>query len=102
MNPLPWPVHVRDNGGGRREPWEDDMRYRGRGYTTASLVAMARAIMDDPASCQRGGLHLYVPLARRKLDELARAVADNMAEDRARRGDPVPTCGYSGRQSNRR
>ena len=76
---------------------------RGKGKTTEELLAMQAAIDNDPKNrMPPGNLNLYTKNARRKLDDIAQAISDNMADKRAAAGDPVPTCGYSGRQTNRR
>ena len=73
------------------------------GKTNEELLAMIAEIEADPKNrMPPGGLYLYTPQARKKLDKLARAVTNNMAEKRALKGDPVRADGYSGRQTNRR
>ena len=39
---------------------------------------------------------------RQKAEEIRYAITDKLAQKRAAAGDPVPTNGYSGRQSKRR
>ena len=39
---------------------------------------------------------------RQRIDELRWAITFKLAEARTQRGDPVPTNGYSGRNSKRR
>ena len=79
------------------------MKYRGKGYANAQLLEMSSAIEADPANqMPPGSLYLFTQPARKKLDEIAMAITDNIADARAAAGDPVPTAGYSGRQSNRR
>lgn len=70
--------------------------------TTDELLAMQQAIEADPANKQNGGLYLYTPKARKKLDAIARQITHNMAMKRAAEGNPVVCDGYSGRQKNRR
>ena len=72
-------------------------------HSKAALLQMQQAISEDPASkATGGGLFLHTAPARKKLDEVASAITMHMADDRAAAGRPVPTCGYSGRQTNRR
>lgn len=78
------------------------MKYRCRGFTNQQLHAMMEAIEADPKSRNPpGSLMIFTKEARKKLDEIAWAITDNLAEARAAAGNPVSTCGYSGRQSNR-
>lgn len=71
--------------------------------TNQELLAERAAIEADQANrMPPGGLYIYTPKARKKLDAITRAITANMAEQRAQDGRPVPTCGYSGRQTNRR
>lgn len=73
------------------------------GKTTAELLEMQESIHADPLNWMpRGSLFKYTKSARKKLDAITREITHNLAVARAARGDPVPTCGYLGRQSNRR
>jgi hypothetical protein len=70
---------------------------------TTELLAERERIEADPANRSApGSLWIYTAAARRKLDRINLAIAANMAADRAAAGRPVPTSGYSGRNSNRR
>jgi len=69
----------------------------------AELLALCRAIEADPANRNPpGSFWLYVPKARRQLDRIARAIADQVRERRQARGERLDQSGYSGRQSKRR
>jgi hypothetical protein len=70
--------------------------------TTTELLAMQRIIESDPLNKASGGLYLYTPKARKKLDEIQRQITHNMALKRAAEGRPIVADGYSGRQTNRR
>ena len=72
------------------------------GKSTQELLELQRRIEEDPASQSAGGLYLYTPAARVKLDALRLQIVANMAEKRAAEGRPVPCNGYSGRKSNKR
>ena len=73
------------------------------GKTNEELVAMLQAIEDDPLSKNRpDSIYIYTPKARKKMDEIARAITGNLEDKRIAEGRPVPCCGYSGRQTNRR
>lgn len=45
------------------------------------LAARREAIVNDPANSSGGGLYLYRPEARRKLDDLAWAVRNRMSAE---------------------
>ena len=71
--------------------------------TTPELLKMMADVEQAPANRKPpGGLYLYTPAARKKLDAIALAITANAAEARRLAGDPVRADGYSGRQSNRR
>lgn len=65
-----------------------------RRHDKAALLAMQAAIMADPDSRNTsGGLYIYTPAARRKLDAIAVAITMHEAEDkRPLRGLPGYTC----------
>lgn len=72
------------------------------GKTNAELVEIRRAIESDPKNrMPPGGLFIYTPVARRKLDKIDRAIANNLRAAMIARGEPPNDEGYSGRQSNR-
>lgn len=73
-----------------------------QGKTTAELVAIRRALEDNPANQTTGSLWRYSAAARKKFDEIDRQIASNIRADRIARGLPVDDSGYSGRQTNRR
>ena len=78
------------------------MKFRGRGLSTEHLQVAAKAIEDNLSNrMPAGSLNLYYPAARKKLDEIAWAITDNMAEARKLKGDPVKADGYSGSQTRR-
>lgn len=79
------------------------MRFRGKGYTNEQLIAFSQIIEEEPANRMPiGSINRFTPAARQKLDEIALAITDNLAEARKRNNDPIVTDGYSGRQTNRR
>lgn len=64
---------------------------------------MQTAVCADPANKNPGGgIHLYTKQARRKLDQIARAITFQMAERRTAAGNPVAADGYSGSTKKRR
>lgn len=72
-------------------------------HTTEELVAMRRAVEDDPANRNpTESIFIYTPKAMKKLRAIDDAITRKVAERRAAAGNPVPTSGYSGRQTNRR
>jgi len=71
--------------------------------TMEELVEEDRRLCADPANAgDAGGLYLHNEKTRKKLDQIARLIADKVAERRAARGEKINTEGYSGRQTNRR
>lgn len=79
------------------------MRFRGKGYNNEQLTAFTQIIEESPGNqMPTGSLNRFTPAARQKLDEIALAITDNLAEARKRNNDPIVTDGYSGRQTNRR
>ncbi len=72
------------------------------GKSNVELVALQAKLCSDPANQLKGGLKLYTPNTQRKLDLIARAITQNLADKRKAEGRPVPCCGYSGRRTNRR
>lgn len=67
------------------------------------LVAKRRLLEDDTRNrAPTGGLYRFTPAARKKFDKIDREIAHLMGQIRALEGNPVPTAGYSGRQTNRR
>jgi hypothetical protein len=72
------------------------------GKTNAELTAMSAAIEADPKNQLSGSIYRFTPAARKKLDEIGRAITNNLAAARAAAGNPVRADGYSGRQTNRR
>jgi len=75
-----------------------------RKHTVAELVALQEAITSDPASrnTKQNSIYLYEPKARKKLNDIARAITYHLKDTREDEGSPVSTEGYSGRQSKRR
>lgn len=74
-----------------------------RRYDKAALIAQMSGVESDPANLQPGpSIHLLTPAARKRSAAIAQAVAWHMEDERKTAGRPVPTCGYSGRQTNRR
>lgn len=69
--------------------------------TTEELIALRRAIEDEPKNRTKG-LWMFSKSARKKLDEIDRAIAHNIREQRIASGRLVDDSGYSGRQTNRR
>lgn len=75
------------------------------GKTTEELLAMIRQIEDDPKNQiprGSGSIWLYTPKARKRLDQIALALALKTREKRKLAGEYVDESGYSGRQSKRR
>lgn len=73
------------------------------GKTNEELLAMVKGIEDDPANRNPPGhLALFTKKAQKKLDQISWEITRNLAAAREARGDPVPTCGYSGMKQNRR
>jgi hypothetical protein len=75
-------------------------RYQNK--TTPELLEMLKEIMADPENAQQDSLHLCKPKARKKMEQIEQAITNNLAEARDATGNPVPTNGYTGRNSNRR
>lgn len=74
-----------------------------RKHTQAELIAKRDAITADPTNrAAPGGIYIYTPSARRKLDAIDTAITMHMADKREAAGQPVSQAGYSGRQTNRR
>lgn len=72
-------------------------------HDQAALLALARQVEADPANRNpAGSVAIFTPAASRKLGAIAHAIAMHQADRRAAAGQPVPTSGYSGRQTNRR
>jgi len=71
-------------------------------HSMAELVELRERITSDPANQQTGSIYLYTPKARRKLNAIDQAITWHIKDNREAQGRPVPTEGYSGRQSNRR
>jgi hypothetical protein len=63
-------------------------------YTTSELVAMEAEF--PPLAIDR------TPAQRKQATAIRQAIAWHMEDKRKADGDPVPTSGYSGRQTNRR
>ena len=73
------------------------------GKTNEKLVAMADEITSDIKNLMpRGNLFLFTEAARKKLDKINRAIANNVKDMRIARGEKINNEGYSGRQSRRR
>lgn len=72
-------------------------------YSKAELVELARMVETDEDNHEPPGasIHLLKPAARKKLAAIDQAIAWHMEDDRKLAGNPVPVCGYSGRQTNR-
>jgi hypothetical protein len=71
--------------------------------TIEELTALMKQVTDDPNNQNpKGSFWLYTKSASRKLDAIGWAITYKLADKREAVGDPVPTNGYSGRQSNRR
>lgn len=70
--------------------------------TNEQLHTLRELIENNPDNREHGKLWLYKTKARRKLDQIAWAITHNLAEARAKAGNPVACDGYSGRQQKRR
>lgn len=67
-----------------------------------ALLRMSAEIEADPANAAEvGSIYLHSAPARRKLADIAQAIAFHMADTRERAGRPIPTAGYSGRKCNK-
>lgn len=75
-----------------------------KGKTLEELVALGQKIREEREGWSAPGNSIwkFKPHVRKKLDAIDRAITDRLAEKRAAAGRPVPTCGYSGRQTNKR
>lgn len=67
--------------------------------STLSLVELGAMIQVKCAKCPERAV---CRTCAKKFEDIARAVTWRLADKRAAEGDPVPTSGYSGRQSKRR
>jgi hypothetical protein len=56
---------------------------------------------EDNHEPQGTSIYKLKPAARKKLAAIDQAIAWHMEDDRTIAGNPVPVCGYSGRQTNR-
>lgn len=72
-------------------------------YTKSELVDLARAIEEnkDNHELPDVGIHTLNLNARKKIAAINQAIAWHLDDDRNRSNNPVPTCGYSGRTTNR-
>ena len=72
-------------------------------YSKTELVALGRMveINEDNHEPPGSSIHKLKPAARNKLAAIDQAIAWHMEDDRKIAGNPVPACGYSGRQTNR-
>ena len=74
-----------------------------KGKTNSELIAIREEICSDSSNLNTpGGIFIYTAKARKKLDEIDRAITANIKEARSLSGNPVVECGYSGRQTNKR
>ena len=72
-------------------------------HKKAELLKLSNDVEQGPKNqAAPGSLFRFNPDARKKLADIAQAIAWHMEEERAAAGNPVSTCGYSGRKSNRR
>jgi len=62
----------------------------------------ASRLADKHTSEELGQMCMETVGNKKQSDILAWAVTLRLAANRAAAGNPVPTCGYSGRQTNRR
>ena len=73
-------------------------------YDKATLVDMLKRLDEDPANltpADSDSIHLLTPKSRQRSAAIAEAISYHMSDEREAAGNPVPTCGYSGRQSKR-
>lgn len=70
-------------------------------YSKRELIELARICYTDDNNQSPPGtsIHLLKPEARKKLAAIDQAIAFHMDDERTAAGNPVPTCGYSGRRS---
>jgi len=67
------------------------------------LLIKVKKIEDDPKNRNPPGtFQIYTASARRRMDKFMWSITHCRARIRALEGHPVPTNGYSGRNSNRR
>lgn len=72
-------------------------------YSKEQLLLLQDQISGAPENRNTdGSMFLYTAQARKKLDAIAQAITFHLADQREAAGMPVPTCGYSGQQQNRR
>lgn len=71
-------------------------------YSKAELVNLARMVEINEDNHEPPGtsVHRLKPAARKKLAAIDQAITWHMEDDRKLAGNPVPVCGYSGRQTN--
>lgn len=72
-------------------------------YSQEDLVRLMEDIQSRPENhMPAGSVYLYTPNARKKLENITRAITWHLADKRAAAGRPVLADGYSGRNCNRR
>lgn len=73
-------------------------------YSKEELLQLARMVETDEDNHEQPGtsIHTLKPAARKRLAAIYQAIAWHMEDDRKIAGNPVPVCGYSGRQTNRK
>lgn len=73
-------------------------------YSKSELIELARVVYSDDNNQSPPGTSLYLlnPAARKKLAAIDQAIAYHMEDERNAAGNPVPTCGYSGKRMNGR
>ena len=71
-------------------------------HSKAELIALDLQVSADPKNKNTSsGIFLHTPTARKLLENIDRAIAFHMADERSKVGSPVPCAGYSGRMTNR-
>lgn len=72
-------------------------------HDKAALIQMGLSVSEDPTNlAPPGGLYRLSQKARKQIANIDQAIAWHIADERKARGNPVPTAGYSGRQTNHR
>lgn len=73
------------------------------GLTNAELVALRREIESKPENqMPPDSFWRYTEKARKQFEKIDWAIFENIRESRRLAGNPIPTAGYSGRQTKRR
>jgi hypothetical protein len=70
-------------------------------YSMAQLVSMDADVSNDPKNRNPpGSILIFNAAATKKLRNISQAITWHLADKRKTAGNPVPVCGYSGRNTN--